>query len=150
MQKNAHCLTENQTIGLSRGGRTTKIHAVVDGLGNPIGFLLTGGQVHDSQVACQLLSSLDIFQAHIIADKAYGTTEIRQYIETKKVTYTIPPRENAKHKWACDYHIYCERHLIENFFNQLKNYRRIATRYDKLAHIFLASIYVASVCILLK
>ena len=143
-------MTENQAIGLSRGGRTTKIHAVVDGLGNPIGFLLTGGQVHDSQVACRLLSSLDIFQSNIIADKAYGTTEIRQYIETKQGTYTIPPRENIKHKWACDYHVYCERHLIENFFNQLKNYRRIATRYDKLAHIFLANIYIASVCILLK
>jgi len=135
---------------ISRGGRTTKIHAVVDGLGNPIRFLLTGGQVHDSRVACQLLESIDISQSNIIADKAYGTAEIRQYIEAEAGTYTIPPRENIKHKWACDYHVYCERHLIENFFNQLKNYRRIATRYDKLVHVFLATVYMASICILLK
>ena len=106
-----------------------KIHAVVVCLGNPIGFLLTGSQVHDSQVACRLLRPLDIFQSNIIADKAYGNSDIRQYIETKQGTYTIPPRENIKYKWACDYHVYCERHLI-------KNYRRIATRYDKLV-IFL-------------
>lgn len=135
---------------MSRGGRTTKIHAVVDGLGNPIRFLLTGGQVHDSRVACQLLKIIDISQSNIIADKAYGTAEIRDYITSESGAYTIPPRENAKNKWACDYHTYCERHLIENFFNQLKNYRRIATRYDKIAHVFLAAVYVASICILLK
>ncbi len=55
-----------------------------------------------------------------------------------------------KDKWTCDYHVYCERHLIENFFNQLKNFRRIATRYDKLAHVYLATVYIASICILLK
>ncbi|MCT3245496.1 IS5/IS1182 family transposase, partial [Lactiplantibacillus plantarum] len=52
--------------------------------------------------------------------------------------------------WTCDYHVYCERHLIENFFNQLKNFRRIATRYGKLAHVYLATVYIASICILLK
>ncbi|MCT3397808.1 hypothetical protein EFP86_15575, partial [Lentilactobacillus hilgardii] len=48
---------------------------------------------------------------------------------------------------TCDYHVYCERHLIENFFNQLKNFRRIATRYDKIAHVYLATVYIASICI---
>ena len=53
-------MVENQAIGLSRGGRTTKIHALVDGLGNPLGFRLTGGQVHDSQVASELLEGFDL------------------------------------------------------------------------------------------
>lgn len=148
--KNAECMAENQAIGLSRGGRTTKIHALVDGLGNPLGFHLTGGQVHDSQVASELLEGFDISQSNIIADKSYGTAKIRQYIEDKAGVYTIPPKENTKDKWTCDYHVYCERHLIENFFNQLKNFRRIATRYDKLAHVYLATVYIASICILLK
>ncbi|AKP63585.1 transposase [Levilactobacillus koreensis] len=143
-------MVENQAIGLSRGGRTTKIHAVVDGLGNPVRFLLTGGQVHDSRAAKTLLESLDLSDSNVIADKAYGTTELRQYITAESGTYTIPPKENAKNKWDCDYYVYCERHLIENFFNLLKNYRRIATRYDKLAHVFLSAVYVASICILLK
>ncbi|SNX32017.1 hypothetical protein LF130101_1519 [Limosilactobacillus fermentum] len=51
--------------------------------------------------------------ANIIADKAYGTAKLRQYIEDKAGVYTIPPKENTKDKWTCDYHVYCERHLIE-------------------------------------
>ena len=133
-------MVENQAIGLSRGSRTTKIHALVDGLGNPLGFRLTGGQVHDSQVASELLEGFDISQSSIIADKAYGTAKLRQYIEDKAGVYTIPPKENTKDKWTCDYHV----------FNQLKNFRRIATRYDKLAHVYLATVYIASICILLK
>lgn len=86
-------MIENQAIGLSRGGRTTKIHALVDGLGNPLGFRLTGGQVHDSQVASELLEGFNISQSNIIADKAYGTAKLRQYIEDKAGVYTIPPKE---------------------------------------------------------
>lgn len=115
-----------------------------------MGFRLTGGQVHDSQVASELLEGFDISQSNIIADKAYGTAKLRRYIKDKAAVYTIPPKENTKDKWTCDYHVYCERHLIENFFNQLKNFRRIATRYDKLAHVYLATVYIASICILLK
>ena len=92
-------MVENQAIGLSRGGRggrTTKIHALVDGLGNPLGFRLTGGQVHDSQVASELLEGFDISQSNIIADKAYGTAKLRQYIEDKAGVYTIPPKEIPK------------------------------------------------------
>lgn len=137
-------MVENQAIGLSRGGRTTKIHALVDGLGNPLGFRLTGGQVHDSQVASELLEGFDISQSNIIADKAYGTEKLRQYSEDKTGVYTIPPKENAKNKWDCAYHVYSW-HLIKNFFNQLKNFRRIATRYGKLTHVFLATVYAASV-----
>lgn len=143
-------VSTNQAIGLSRGGRTTKIHAVVDGLGNPLRFILTGGQVHDSQAAQSLLNQLDLAGVNVIADKAYGTTALRQYIEAESGHYTIPPKSNAQQPWPCDYYVYCERHLIENYFNQLKNYRRIATRYDKLAHVYLEAIYMTAILTWIK
>lgn len=141
---------ENQAIGRSAGGLTTKIHVVVDGLGNPLKMILTGGQVHDSQVAQPLISQLKIAGVNVIADKAYGSEAFRQYLEAEEGTYTIPPKSNAKEKWPVDYYVYRERHLIENFFNQLKNFWRIATRYDKLAHVYLERVYLAAILIRLK
>lgn len=150
MQKNAKCIVENQAIGMSRGGRTTKIHAVVDGLGNPLRFLLTGGHIHDSQAAQPLLAQLELAGVNVIADKAYGAKHLRDYIDAMQGSYTIPPKSNTKEKCDCDYHVYCQRHLIENFFNQMKNCRRLATRYDKLAHVFLETVYIAAILVWLK
>lgn len=133
---------------MSRGGKTTKIHAVVDGLGNPVRFLLSGGQIHDSKIAIDVLSELDISGSNILADKAYGTFEIRKYITEKNADYTIPPRSNAVDPWFCDYWLYKERHLVECFFNKIKAFRRVATRYDKLASSFIAFVYVASIWLL--
>lgn len=76
---------------MSRGGKTTKIHAVVDGLGNPVTFMLTGGQVHDSKAAIPVLSTLEISGSNILGDKAYGTAAIRKYITEQNFKYTIPP-----------------------------------------------------------
>lgn len=112
--------------------------------------MLTGGHVHDSKVATDLLEKIELDGVNVIADKAYGTNDLRTYIENNGGSYTIPPKSNILQKWDCDYYLYRERHLIENFFNQLKNYRRIATRYDKLAHTFLECVYLASIVILLK
>nr|KLE28754.1 transposase [Levilactobacillus brevis] len=137
-------------MGRSAGGLTTKIHVVVDGLGNPLKMILTGGQVHDSQVAQPLISQLKIAGVNVIADKAYGSEAFRQYLEAEEGTYTIPPKSNAKEKWPVDYYVYRERHLIENFFNQLKNFWRIATRYDKLAHVYLERVYLTAILIHLK
>jgi transposase len=145
--KNARCLVDHQAIGLSRGGRTTKIHALVDGLGNPLRFWLTGGQVHDSQAAHALLHQFNLAGVNVIADKAYGTTALRQEIKARGGRYTIPPKSNTVKPWSCDYAVYRERHLIEGFFNQLKNYRRIATRYDKLAHVFLEAVHIVALLI---
>ena len=135
---------------MSRGGKTTKIHAVVDGLGNPVRFLLSGGQIHDSKMAIDVLSELDISGSNILADKAYGTFEIREYITENNADYTIPPRSNAVDPWFCDYWLYKERHLVECFFNKIKAFRRVATRYDKLASSFIAFVYVASIWLLSK
>lgn len=112
--------------------------------------MLSGGQVHDSQMAITLLETVNITGSHILADRAYGSEEIRSYIVGRGATYVIPPKQNTKQPWHVDWHLYKERHLIECFFNKLKQFRRIATRYDKLASSFLAFIYVAAITILLK
>ena len=140
----------NQYIGNSRGGKTTKIHAIVDGLGNPVHFILTGGQVHDAKAAIDLLSGVDISGSNVLGDKAYGAARIREYITEHGASYTIPPRENVADPWPCDYHVYKERHLVECFFNRIKAFRRVATRYDKLAVSFLAFILLASIWLLSK
>jgi len=112
--------------------------------------MLSGGQISDSKVAVELLSDLDIAGSNILADKAYGTRKIRDYINNQNAEYTIPPKVNCVAPWFCDFHTYKERHLIECFFNKLKAFRRVATRYDKLAASFLAFVYLASIWLLLK
>ena len=122
----------------------------MDGLGNPVHFMLSGGQVHDSKAAVELLSAVNIAGSNILGDKAYGTAAIQNYITEQNARYTIPPKENNPNPWNCDFWLYKERHLVECFFNKIKAFRRVATRYDKLATSFLAFVYVASICILLK
>lgn len=106
--------------------------------------------MHDANAAIDLLSELEIAGSNILGDKAYGSQKIRDYITAQKARYTIPPRENCVEPWPCDFHIYKERHLVECFFNKLKVFRRVATRYDKLATSFLAFLHLASIWILLK
>ena len=140
----------NQHIGRSREGNTTKIHAIVDGLGNLIYFALTAGSEHDCVCALDLLSKVNTEGSNILADKAYGSLKIREYITSRKASYTIPPKSNAKEQWEYDKWLYIERHLIECFFNKIKHFRKLATRYDKLATSFLAFIYCAAIFILCK
>lgn len=93
---------------------------------------------------------MEIAESNILADKAYGTKAIRDYITGASASYTIPPKSNTKEPWECDYARYKERHLVECFFNKIKHFRRIATRYDKLAKSFLAFTYIAAIFILAK
>lgn len=123
---------------------------MVDGLGNPLQFMLSGGQLHDCKAAIPLLSKIEISGSNILADRAYGTDEIRTYISSNNANYTIPPKINNTNPWDCDYWRYKERHLVECFFNKIKAFRRVATRYDKLASSFLAFVYIAAICILSK
>ena len=113
-------------------------------------FLLTSGNVHDFTVAVELLSRLDLSKSNVLADKAYGTNRILDYIQREDGEYTIPPKINTVNPWYCVWHIYKDRHVIECFFQKLKWFRRIATRYDKLDDVFLAGLFLASILILLK
>ena len=142
--------TKNKAVGISRGGRNTKIHALVDGLGNPLAFLLSSGNHHDSVYAVPLLRQIDLAGSNILGDKAYGAKVIRDYIDSQSATYTIPPQNNVRDPWPVDWYTYKERHLVECFFQKLKWFRRIFTRYDKSDTSFLAFIHVAAITILLK
>ena len=141
---------ENKAIGMSRGGRNTKIHTLVDGLGNPLAFMLSSGTDHDSTHAVPLLEQIHIAGSNILGDKAYGAKAIRDYIVSQGATYTIPPRKDVDKPWPVDWHTYKERHLIECFFQKLKWFRRVFTRYDKLDASFLAFVYIGAISILLK
>ena len=137
----------NKAIGRTKGGLNTKIHVIVDGLGNPVVFLLSPGNDNDSTHAIELMSMIDIAGSNLLGDKAYGTKEILAYIKEHRATIVIPPKSNAKAPWAVDYYLYKERHLVECFFQKIKWFRRVATRYDKLDNSFLAFVYMAATII---
>lgn len=122
----------SEAIGKSRGGNTTKIHLAVDGYGLPIEFTLTGGEVHDSKAAPDLIEQLPDSD-YVIADKGYDSEFIREIIRNKNSIPVIPRKQNSKVGNAdIDWCLYKYRHLVENAFARLKHYRAIATRYDKL------------------
>ncbi|WP_084676069.1 IS5 family transposase [Carnobacterium funditum] len=116
----------SQHIGKSSGGHTTKIHVIVDGLGNPLYFQLSGGNLHDSVLAIEVLQHVEIQGSNVIGDRAYGSLDIRTYVTNHDATYTIPPKKNTKEPWTVDWWLYKERHLVECFFNKLKHFRHIA------------------------
>jgi transposase len=133
----------------SRGGLSTKIHALVDALGNPLAFLLTPGQAHDLEGADALLP--DLQAETLLADRAFDAVErVIAPLQAAGKTLVIPPKSNRKSQRTYDRKLYKARHPIENFFCKLKQYRAIATRYDKRAINFLAGIYLASTLIWLN
>ena len=123
--------TADKAVGRTKGGWNTKLHAVVDGLGNPVEFLLSAGNDHDSVHAVELLKKVRISGSAVLADRAYGARTIREYISAHGASYVIPPQSNVSDPWPVDWHLYKERHLVECFFQKIKWFRRIATRYDK-------------------
>jgi len=127
---------------------TTKIHAVVDALGNPIRLKITGGQVHDIVPAAELIEG--IAADHVGADKAYDAQNFIDFILKQGATPVIPPKKNRRIQRGYDRHLYKERHLIECFFCKIKEFRRIATRYEKLARTFLTMLTIASCLIWLR
>lgn len=137
-----------QAIGRSRGGLTTKIHAVVDALGNMLGFILTGGERSDFTQAHNLLKNYH--KTTVIADKGYSSQAIVDELCSQGCVAVIPSKRNSSSPRKIDFHLYKERHLIENFFGKLKEYRKIATRYDKLDDVFAAFVCFAASLIWLR
>ena len=138
---------DSEGLGRSKGGLTSKIHCVTDGLGNPIDFILTGGEVHDSQGADCLLE--DKRSDFVLADKAYDSDAILVKIQDMGAIPVIPPRSHRKNQRVYDRHYYKDRNLIERFFCRLKQFRGIATRYCKRAQYFLGAVKLASSIILM-
>jgi len=121
----------------------------VDALGNPLHFCLTPGQVHDLAGADELLPRL--MAPVVIADKGYDAeARVLTPLRLAGKTAVIPARRNRLQPRDYDRHLYAARHLIENFFAKLKQYRAIATRYDKRAVNFLGAIYLAAAVITLN
>ena len=114
----------------------------MDALGNPIKLFLTGGEVHDIVPASDLLS--DFSDCNVLADKGYDSTALVLDLEARNIVAVIPSRSNRKDPREYDHHLYKERHLVECFFSKMKQFRRVATRYEKLASSYLAMAAIAA------
>jgi transposase len=145
------CITRNrrQSMGRSRGGLTSKIHAVVDTNGLPVRLALTAGEAHDNRLAGSLLSRLKP-GSMLLADRGYDADWIRAIVTKRRAWVNIPPRSNRNEPICFSPHLYRARNLVERFFNRIKQCRRIATRYDKLAANYLAFIQLASIRLWLR
>ena len=127
----------NQAIGVSRGGKTTKIHALVTENFQLIGLLLSGGNIHDSECAIELLSKVNLEDKTVLGDKAFCSARIRSFIQAQGGTVCIPDKANSRAVHDFDKELYKARNVVERFFLRIKNHRHIATRFDKLALCFL-------------
>lgn len=133
----------DQAIGRSRGGRTTKIHAVVDSYGRPIAFEVTPGQLGDVRAALALLGPLPSGRL-CLADTAYDSDGLRQFLHDRGTVPVIPNNPTRKRVHPFDKQAYRQRNLVERMFCRLKDWRRIATRYDKLAVTFESAVFIAA------
>ncbi len=139
---------EYQALGRSRGGFGTKIHAKVDSFGMPLGFVLTGGEAHEINFAAKLVGT-DISDC-LIADRAYDSNKFREFLSERGTEAVIPSKINRLIPIPHDKHIYKERNFVERFFSRIKQFRRVATRYDKLAVTFMGTVIMASIIMWLK
>ena len=110
--------------------------------------MLTPGQDHDLAGAEPLLENAN--PDAVIGDKAYDADGLIDKLRDRGVIPVIPPKANRKDMRECDFALYCERNLIERFFNKIKHFRGIATRYDKLARNYLAAVQLVATIILLN
>jgi transposase len=143
-----------RALGRSRGGFGTKIHLRTDRKGNPIVFALTGGEKHDAPQLLKLVDNGAIKAVRrgrprprpdrIAGDKGYDSAAIRAALRRRGIQPVIPSRSNRKRVVALDKARYRERNIIERYINRLKQWRRVATRYEKLAVNYATVILVAA------
>ncbi len=136
--------TYQEAFGRSRGGFTTKIHARADGQGRPLGFVLTGGEASDYNAVPDLLAIPVGKPRLFLADKGYDGDFLREELLIHGIRPVIPPKANRKNPPACDFRVYKDRNRIERMFNRLKQFRRVATRYDKTRKSFSAFLALAA------
>ena len=135
----------NQAIGVSRGGKNTKIHALINEKMELLTFILTGGEVFDSKVAVDLLKTVDLTDKTVLADRAYGASDIREHICKKTALSCIPDKINSQIKHSFDKEVYKQRNIVERFFNKIKNNRHLAMRFDKLDTCFENFVVLAAI-----
>jgi transposase len=134
---------QKQAVGRSRGGRNTKIHALADAKGRLIAILLTGGEAHDCPVAERLIRRVKLSKC-MLGDTAYDSANLREELDEHGTKPVIPNRCNRRQPFTFNKRLYKLRWRIESAFNRLKDFRRIATRYDRLARNYLASVCLAA------
>lgn len=137
-----------QSLGRSRGGFSTKIHLACDALGNALRFILTSGERNDITQAENLIENLAA--QYVLADKGYDADDFIKRLQAENSSAVIPSKANRKEQRVIDGHLYKERHLIENLIGKLKHFRRVFSRFDKLAKNYLSFIYFASSLIWLR
>jgi transposase len=120
------------------------LHAVCDAKGRPIGLYLSGGQTSDYIGAAGLLASLPPAGA-LLADRGYDANWFRNALKDRDIQPCIPPKRNRKTPLSHDANLYRKRHKIENMFARLKDWRRVATRYDRCADIFMSACTLAAI-----
>jgi transposase len=136
-------------VGRSRGGLTTKIHALVDAEGRPVVLKLTPGQAHDGRSATDMLEGLGKGQI-LLADRAYDSNALRQAMTAQGAWACVKPMPGRKNPPAFSPFLYRYRNLVERFFAKIKHYRAIATRYEKHAENYLALVKLAAIRIWLR
>jgi transposase len=139
---------EAEGFGRSRGGLTSKIHLIVDALGLPLDFSITGGDRHDITQAVELLKNKQ--STYVIGDKGYDSNDLREMVKASGRTAVIPSRVCRKTTIQHDAALYKERHLVETCFCKLKGFRRIGTRYDKTKAMFSSLFTIACILLWLK
>jgi transposase len=130
-------------MGRSRGGLTTKIHALVDANGLPIRLKLTEGQAHDGRSAADMVDGIGAGQI-LLADRAYDSDGLRQSLKERGAWANVKPMPNRKNVPAFSRFLYRYRNLIERFFNKLKHFRAVATRFEKHDANYLALVKLAA------
>ena len=146
----APCLAAAEALGRSRGGFGTKVHAITDALGNPLDFVLTGGQASDIGKADRWLELTPEGTEAFVGDKGYDSDALVQAIEARGMEPVIPPRSHRTTPREVNWWVYKERHLIECFFNKIKHYRRIFSRFEKLARNYMGFLRFVSALIWLR
>lgn len=139
---------EKQALGRSKGGFTTKIHALVDALGNPLKIILTPGQRNDITQADTLVEEL--FDCGLLADKGYDADKLREKLKQQECITVIPSRSNRITPYEYDEDLYEERYKVECFFSKIKYFRRVFSRYDKTAQSFLSFVHFVGALIWLR
>jgi transposase len=137
-----------QSLGRSRGGFSTKIHLATDALGNAIRFILTGGERNDITQAAALTENL--IADYVLADKGYNSDAFVLKLKETGAEVVIPSRVNRQQPRTIDEHLYKERHLVECCIGKLKHFRRVFSRFDKLAKNYLSFVYFASTIVWLR
>jgi transposase len=142
-------------LGRSQGGFSTKVHLRVEGSGKPITFILTAGQRHEAPQFAALLQHGAVKRAgrgrprrkprRVMGDRGYSSQQIRRYCTRHGMRHTIPWRRNEKRRGRFDREAYKRRNMVERCINRLKQWRRVATRYEKVAANYLAMLQLAAI-----